>query len=221
MSSDAEILAPRDRLGEVGLSLNTGFQLGNSVGIAPAARRGHSAGAAAVSECGGSSITITRGIITMASTQESTRPIPLIGQAVGQAQASLTRILIGILAESGTSYQTYLGLQRLTALGGEATRDAYERDLSDWLELDGTAAARLADDLAAAGLAAAEGGAIRLTAQGRGLREGVLAASAKITGPVLATIDRGDLETTVRTLDEITRRARGIPARRATTEDNR
>jgi hypothetical protein len=157
----------------------------------------------------------------MASTQESTRPIPLIGQAVGQAQASLTRILIGTLAESGTSYQTYLGLQRLTALGGEATRDAYERDLSDWLELDGTAAARLADDLTAAGLAAAEGGAIRLTAQGRGLREGVLAASAKITGPMLATIDRGDLETTVRTLDEITRRARGIPARRATTEDNR
>jgi hypothetical protein len=48
MSSDAEILAPRDRFGEVGLSLNTGFQLGNSVGIALAAGRGHSAGAAAV-----------------------------------------------------------------------------------------------------------------------------------------------------------------------------
>ena len=58
----------------------------------------------------------------MTSTQESTRPIPLIGQAVGQAQASLTKILLGILAESGTSYQVYLGLQRLTALGGEATR---------------------------------------------------------------------------------------------------
>ena len=29
----------------------------------------------------------------MTSTQESARPIPLIGQAVGQAEASLTRIL--------------------------------------------------------------------------------------------------------------------------------
>ena len=58
----------------------------------------------------------------MTSTQESTRPIPLIGQAVGQAQASLTKILLGILAESGTSYQDYLGLQRLTALGREATQ---------------------------------------------------------------------------------------------------
>ena len=65
------------------------------------------------------------------------------------------------------------------------------------------------------------GGAIRMTAQGQALREGILGASARITGPMLATIDRDDLETTVRTLDEITRRARGIPARPATTEDNR
>jgi hypothetical protein len=172
----------------------------------------------------------------MTSTQESARPFPLIGQAVGQAQASLSKILIGILAESGTAYQTYLALQRLTALGGEATPDAYQRDLSDWLELDAPAAVRLAGDLVAAGLAetgvagtgVAEtglagtgGGAIRLTAQGRGLREGVLGASAKITEPMLAAIDRDDLETTVRTLDEITRRARGIPASPNTTEGNR
>ena len=39
--------------------------------------------------------------------------------------------------------------------------------------------------------------------------------------PMLATLDRDDLETTVRTLDEITRRARGIPARPTTTEDHR
>ena len=117
------------------------------------ARRGHNAGAAAVSECGGPSITTTRGIITMTSTQEDTRPIPFIGQAVGQAQASLAKILLSILAESGTSYQAYLGLQRLDALGGEATRDAYERDLSDWLELDGTAATRLAGDLVEIGRA--------------------------------------------------------------------
>jgi hypothetical protein len=74
------------------------------------------------------------GIITMTSTQENTRPVPLIGPAVGQAEASLTRLLTGILAESGTSRENYLGLQRLTALGGEATPDAYVRDLSDWLD---------------------------------------------------------------------------------------
>jgi hypothetical protein len=41
----------------------------------------------------------------MTTTQENARPVPLIGPAVGQAQASLTRLLTGILAESGTSHQ--------------------------------------------------------------------------------------------------------------------
>lgn len=153
----------------------------------------------------------------MTTTQENARPVPLIGQAVGQAQASLTRLLTGILAEAGTCYQVWLGLQRLAALGGQATGEAYQRDLSDWLLLDGPAAARLAGELVAAGLADIGDDAVRLTARGQGLREQVLAASAKITGPMLATIDRGDLETTVRTLDEITRRARGT----ITTEGNR
>jgi hypothetical protein len=144
----------------------------------------------------------------MTTTGEKTRPLPLIGQSVGQAQATLARLLTGILAESGTSYQAWLGLQRLNALGGQPARDAYERDLSDWLQLDGQEAARLAGDLVAAGLATAEGDAIRMTDAGRGLRQDLLAASAQVTGPVLAAVDRGDLEITIRTLDEITRRVR-------------
>ena len=42
----------------------------------------------------------------------------------------------------------------------------------------------------------------------------------KITGPLLAALDRDDVETTIRTLQEITRRARGIPVRRTTTEES-
>ncbi|HEX5296618.1 MAG TPA: hypothetical protein VFW50_06500 [Streptosporangiaceae bacterium] len=162
----------------------------------------------------------------MATTQENARPLPLIGQSVGQAQATLTRLLDGILAESGTSHQAWLGLQRLSVLG-QPSRDAYERDLSAWLLLDGREAARLAGDLIAAGLAATVpaglaatvpagpggpggpgGGAIRMTDAGRKLRQDVLATSAQVTGPVLAAVDRGDLEVTIRTLDEITRRVR-------------
>ena len=155
----------------------------------------------------------------MISTQESTRPTLSVGPAVGQAEASLTRLLSGILAESGTSRGTYLGLQRLTALGGHAARDTYERDLSEWLQLDRPAAGRLAGDLVAAGLAATEGDSIRLTAQGQELREGIVAASAEITGPMLASLDRVDLDTTIKTLQEITRRARAIPARSATAAE--
>ncbi len=157
----------------------------------------------------------------MRSTRESSRPTLPVGPAVGQAEASLTRLLSGVLAESGTSRETYLGLQRLTALGGQAARDTYERDLSDWLQLDRPDAGRLADDMLAAGLAATDGDAIRLTAPGQALRERILAASAEITGPMLASLDRGDLETTIRTLQEITRRARAIPARTAAAEGNR
>ena len=158
------------------------------------------------------------GIIVMTTTGENTRPLPLIGQAVGQAQASLTRLLTGILAESGTSHQIWLGLQRLTALGGQPAREAYEADLSYWLQLDGPAAARLADDVVAAGLAASgDDGSVAVSARGRALREEVLAASAKVTGPMLATIDRADLDTTIRTLEKITSLAREM----SDTEGNR
>src|SRR5256886_15714064 len=69
------------------------------------------------------------GIITMTTTGEDTRPLPLIGQAVGQAQASLTRLLTGILAGSGTSYLHWLGLQRLNAMGGQPSPGGYEAGL--------------------------------------------------------------------------------------------
>jgi hypothetical protein len=158
------------------------------------------------------------GIITMTTTGEDARPLPLIGQAVGQAQASLTRLLTGILAGSGTSYLLWLGLQRLNAMGGQPSQEAYEADLSYWLELDGPAAARLAGDVVAAGLAVGgDDGLIALRARGRALREQVLAASAQVTGPMLATIDRADLDTTIRTLEKITRLARETN----TTEGNR
>ena len=154
----------------------------------------------------------------MTTTGEDTRPLPLIGQAVGQAQASLTRLLTGILAGSGTSYLVWLGLQRLNAMGGQPGREAYEADLSYWLQLDGPDAGRLAGDVVAAGLAgAAADGLIAVSARGRALREEVLTASAQVTGPMLATIDRADLDTTIRTLQEITRRARETN----TTEGNR
>ena len=91
------------------------------------------------------------GIIVMTTTGETARPLPLLGQAVGQAQASLTKLLTGILAGRGTSHQVWLGLQRLNALGGRPTREAYEADLSYWLQLDGPAVLDLCDRFPALG----------------------------------------------------------------------
>jgi DNA-binding MarR family transcriptional regulator len=151
----------------------------------------------------------------MTSTQQET-PAPAlpIGQAVGQAEAVLARLLNVTLAGRGIDRQAYLGLQRLNALGGEATQEAYERDLRDWLDLDAAAASRLASELISAGLAAADGGVggtVRLTAEGQAMRSDILVAGRQLTGPILAALDPGDLQTTIRTLEEITRRAREIP----------
>ena len=134
-------------------------------------------------------------------------PTLTIGQAVGQAEACLTRLLTGVLAKRHTSRPAYLALQRLNALGGHATRDAYERDLSEWLGLDGPGAKALADELLEKQLAAADDHEIRFTEQGRALRVGILAEGAQTTRALLAGLDAGDVETTIRTLQEITTRA--------------
>src|SRR4029079_6136175 len=70
------------------------------------------------------------GIIVMTTPGETARPLPLLGQAVGQAQASLTKLLTGILAGTGTSHQVWLGLPRLNALGRPATPGGVEGELS-------------------------------------------------------------------------------------------
>jgi DNA-binding MarR family transcriptional regulator len=133
-----------------------------------------------------------------------------IGQAVGQAESALTRLLAGVLAETGTNREDYLALQRLTALGDAATRDRYVRDLGDWLNLDLWAAGELADGLAQAGLITAEDGTIRLSAAGAELRETIRGSLAAVTASLYGPLDPADVGTTVRTLQEITTRARAL-----------
>ena len=92
-----------------------------------------------------------------------------------------------------------------------AAHNAFRRDLTRLVRA--AAAADLSDPArrrpVAAGLAASgDDGSVALSARGRALREEVLAASAKVTGPMLATIDRAELDATIRTLEKITRLAR-------------
>ena len=152
----------------------------------------------------------------MTSIQEQTpASAALIGPAVGQAEATLTRLLNIALAEKGIDRQSYLGLQRMNSLG-EVTRQAYQRDLREWLDLDAAAASQLATELISAGLIVADGAGdndlVRLSAQGQALRADIYRIGQKMSGPVLAAINPDDLQTTIRTLEELTRRARQIPA---------
>jgi DNA-binding MarR family transcriptional regulator len=140
-------------------------------------------------------------------------PAPLsipIGQAVGMAETALSRLLAGVLAETGTSRPTYLALQRMAALGDHATRDQYVADLAEWLDLDQPRAGELADSLVASELLTVTDTAVRLSDTGAGLRARILNSVGTVTAGLYEPFDPADLETTVSTLLRITKRAREL-----------
>src|ERR1700722_14606501 len=102
----------------------------------------------------------------MTQTQPDSRPAgPAMsaGQAIGQAQSILSRVLVEAVAQAGTTRETYLALQRLGVLGDAATLDDYVRDVVDWLDMDARSAGDLARALADAGLIGARDGAVEIT----------------------------------------------------------
>jgi hypothetical protein len=133
-----------------------------------------------------------------------------LGQAVGQAQLVLTRLLSGVLAETGTKRETYLALQRLSVHGDSLARDRYVRDLSDWLDLDLWAAGELTGSMLDARLLALAGETVRLAPAGAELRERIRRSVGAVNGPLYEALDPADIETTVRTLQDITSRAREL-----------
>ena len=86
-------------------------------------------------------------------------------------------------------------------------------DLSDALALDKPAAAALADSLRAAGLIhalerGAMGGVVELTAAGAALQDRLRRSAGRLGAELVAPFDAGDIETTIRTLQAVTERAR-------------
>ncbi len=146
----------------------------------------------------------------MTETQTVQPPTVTIGQAVGQAEAVLTKLLARVLAETGTSRQDYLAMQRLTALGGSASREDYLTDLGNWLEIDLWAAGELADSLSESGLLEQDAGSVRFGAAGEALRGQIARSIGAVTRSLVAPIDPADVETTIRTLSQLTTRARAL-----------
>jgi DNA-binding MarR family transcriptional regulator len=148
----------------------------------------------------------------MTETQSTRRPVPPIGLTVGIAQAALTELLAGVLEQAGTSRETYLAFQRLSSLEGAGPLglDAYARDLSRALQVGEPAAAALAAQLESDGLITVTDSVVAFSAQGATLRDRLRRSVGESTAELLAPIDPGDLETTSRTLEAITARARAI-----------
>lgn len=118
----------------------------------------------------------------MTETRTTVRPPATIGQAVGIAETELTRLLAGVLAETGTPRETYLALQRLSFLGGAPATETFVLDLSDALALDEHSAAALQDRLRR--------------------------SAGRLGAELVAPFDASDIETTIRTLQAVTERAR-------------
>lgn len=139
--------------------------------------------------------------------------------ALGTAERAMTRLLLDVLAETGTPELTWYAFQRLSVLHPAPTSDAYRRDLGNELELDDASAAVLLDQIVAAGLmhevSDPDGGGARvaLTAEGESVRARIRRLVAAMVAELVEPFDPEDIEITTRTLTGLTERARELHRR--------
>jgi DNA-binding MarR family transcriptional regulator len=137
-------------------------------------------------------------------------PLPL-GTTIAFAQRELTALLHGFLAEQGAQPGTWYALKALSIRGPELPADAFRHELAQAPAVGPDAAGAVIDGLVAEGLIAVRAdGTVAATAEGEAaferLRESVDALTVEIQSPV----DRADLETTIRTLGAVTKRAEAL-----------
>ena len=128
------------------------------------------------------------------------------GQTLAFAEQTLTVALRENLAQRGTKPETWYALQLIATRGPALSRQALSQQLERSRNLNADSTRELLARLEAEGLI--RGGAnVDLTAQGealhRSLREYVAGPAARL----LSQFDLHDIETTVRTLQAITKRA--------------
>src|SRR5215472_17196877 len=139
--------------------------------------------------------------------------------ALGTAERAMTRLLLDVLAETGTPELTWYAFQRLSVLHPAPTPDAFRRDLGDELELDDASATALLDEIVAAGLmhqvTDPNSGEARmaLTAEGESVRARIRRSVAGLVVELVEPFDPKDIEITTRTLTGLTERARELHRR--------
>ncbi len=125
------------------------------------------------------------------------------GQTLAFTERTMSAVLRDHLAERGVEPATWYAL-KLTAQGRpKLHRSSLVRDLEGSRGLDTTSIAELLDRLATEGLIAGID-TIELTKEGETLFESLRAHVLGATVTLLDHFDRGDVETTVRTLKAIT-----------------
>ncbi len=128
------------------------------------------------------------------------------GRTLAFAERTLTATLREHLAQRDTQPETWYALQLIARDGPALSRDALIRDLASSPRLDPGSTRELLARLEAEGLI--RGGAhVDLTPEGAALHRSLREYISGPTARLLGQFDVHDIETTVRTLQEITKRA--------------
>jgi len=133
------------------------------------------------------------------------------GQTLAFAERTLTATLREHLAQRDTQPETWYALKLIATRGPGLSREALSRDLAGSPTLDADSTRELLAGLEAQGLIGG-GAQVDLTAEGEALYRSLREYIAGPTVRLLGQFDIHDIETTVRTLQEITKRAAADPA---------
>jgi DNA-binding MarR family transcriptional regulator len=128
------------------------------------------------------------------------------GQTLAFAERTLTATLRAHLARRDTEPETWYALQLIATRGPALDREELSRDLASSPNLDAASTRELLARLEAEGLIRGEA-ALDLTAEGEALHRSLREYIAGPTAELLGRFDIEDIETTVRTLQAITRAA--------------
>jgi hypothetical protein len=136
------------------------------------------------------------------------------GQALAFAERTLTAVLREHLSHRAIAPETWYALKLVATRGPGLDREALLRDLEGSPNLDAESTLELLDRLEAEGLIAGET-CIDLTDQGQAVFEDLRAYISGPTIKLLSRFDLRDIETTVRTMQAVTRLAAEEAARAA------
>jgi DNA-binding MarR family transcriptional regulator len=128
------------------------------------------------------------------------------GQALAFAERTLTAILHEHLAQRGTTPETWSALQLIATGGPGLSRQALSRDLQGSRNVAAASVPGLLAQLEAEGLISGDAH-VDLTAEGAALHRSLREYVGGPTARLLSQFDIHDIETTVRTVQAITKRA--------------
>jgi DNA-binding MarR family transcriptional regulator len=138
-----------------------------------------------------------------------TTPSPIFsqfGQALAFTERTLTATLREHLAKRGIAPETWYALQLTSIRGPGIPRAELSSDLAGSRNMDAASAADLLARLEAEGLIRGDE-RVDLTAEGEALYRSLREYVAGPTARLLSQFDASDVETTIRTLQAITKRA--------------